>query len=95
MNVHADAFISAFVGCGVAVALAKFAITKALADLDELMKKVNRLAEVLAATAVRLEKIAEHDLILKDHAKKIAFFEGVQSDASPRSIRAYPNGILP
>ena len=88
MEVHLDALLSAVGGCAMAGFIAKYAITKALRDLDDLFKKVTGLGESLAVISVRLEKLVEHDNTLKEHAKKLAYFEGVSHDSrSPRILQ--------
>lgn len=75
MNVHMDVLASAGFGCGLAIVMARYLIMRALGDLDDLSKRVIHISENLAALAVRIEMLAEHDLTLKEHTKKIAYFE--------------------
>jgi hypothetical protein len=72
-----DAFASALGGCGLALAVARFFILRALGDLDDLSTKVHHISENLAAIAVRMEQLAEHDSSIREHAKKLAYLEGI------------------
>ncbi len=76
------ALASAGSGLGIGILFAKYALAKALGDLDEVSKQVKGIREALAAITVRLELIKEHGEILKDHAKRLAFYEGVDARAS-------------
>lgn len=76
MELNIEAFVSALGGCGMATACASYTIGRALADVRRLGDKVQTISESLSAISVRLEKIVEHDTTLKEHAKKIAYFEG-------------------
>lgn len=67
-------------GCALTYAIASWAIKKALADLSELVDKIHEIDKAMAAMFVHLNSIAEHDIVLKEHAAKIAFLEG-QHDA--------------
>lgn len=69
-------------GFGVAIIFARYALGKTLGDLEEVSKAVKGIREALAAITVRLETIKEHEAILKDHAKRLAFYEGVDARAS-------------
>ncbi len=72
---HLDAALSAFAGCSLAAFLAKWAIMTALSDLKALSRKVASISEHLAEISVRLEKLGEHDSVLKEHTIKIAQIE--------------------
>lgn len=73
-----ELILSAAGGASFVAAVAKWAVGRALGDLDKLRLAVAELQTTLAAVAVRLEAIAQHDTILQDHSKKLAFFEGAQ-----------------
>lgn len=47
---------------------------------DELGKKIQRSDIILAEIIVRLEKLNDHDKTIREHAAKIAFFEGSHSE---------------
>lgn len=47
---------------------------------DELGKKIQRFDIILAEIIVRLEKLNDHDKTIREHAAKIAFFEGSHSE---------------
>lgn len=69
-------------GMGLAILFGRWALAKTLGDLDEVGKQVKSIREALAAITVRLEIITEHSEVLKDHAKRLAFYEGVDARAS-------------
>lgn len=79
--------VSAFVGCGIATFFAKYVLMKALHDLEILHNKVNDVALQLAAISVRLERISEYDILLREHATKIASLETTVDDANSRLQR--------
>lgn len=76
------ALASAGSGFGCAILFAKYALAKTLADLDRVAQSVQQIRESLAAVAVKLAVIEEHEAILKDHAKRLAFYEGVDARAT-------------
>lgn len=83
-----DILVASLSGCALAVAVARYAILKALHDLEELSHKIINISEMLAGVSVRLEMLNEHDTVIKEHAKKIAFFEGILKHdyRTPRSL---------
>ncbi len=64
MDWHLDAIFAGVSVFGVAIGLGKWAISRALRDLDYVMLKVNEIM-------VRLSKLDMHDAMLKEHADKI------------------------
>lgn len=88
-NLHIiDILVASLSGCALAVAVARYAIMRALHELEDLSQKVMNISEMLAGISVRLEMLTEHDTVIKEHAKKIAFFEGsLKHDyRTPRSL---------
>ena len=75
--IHFDAIVSALGGCGATALVAKYFITKALADLSKLQEKIEVIDKSLAMISVRLEKLSEHEATILDHTKQIAFLEAV------------------
>ncbi len=75
MEVNLDTTIGAMGGCGVAVAFARYAISKALADIVTLSEKVGMIREDLKVIQTRAEKIQEHERQLGEHAKQLARLE--------------------
>lgn len=71
-----DIALSAIGGASAVAVVAKWAINRALGDLDKLSSAVGGIRENLAAVAVRLEDLARHAELLKEHDRKIAYFEG-------------------
>ena len=71
MDWHLEEMFSAISLFGVALAISKWAISRALKDLDYVHSKVN---EIL----VKLAKLDAHEEILKEHASKIAKIERVR-----------------
>lgn len=69
-------FLSGIFGSSLVALLVKWAITRALQDLDSLHEKGQRIAETLAGIAVRLEKLTEHETTLVEHTKQLAYLEG-------------------
>ncbi len=72
------------IGGGTALVIAKYAITKALSNLDSVVEKAVKIDREFSAFSVHLdvclEMIKEHDMILKDHAKKLAYLEGAHHE---------------
>ncbi len=87
-----DAALSAVGGAGLTAAIAKWAIARALSDLQKLNESievtkeaVSKIRENLAAITVRLEKIGDHDRTLADHATKIAYMQGAKCKSTAKS----------
>lgn len=72
-----DAVFSAIAGSVLVAILAKWAITKALRDLEKLSEKVQSILQSLAGISVKLEQLAHHEDILNEHTKKIVYLEAV------------------
>jgi len=68
MDWHLEEMFSAISLFGVALGISKWAISRALRDLDSVVLRVN---EIL----VKLSKLDVHDAMLKDHSEKIAHLE--------------------
>ncbi len=64
-------------GSGLAALLANWAIKKALGDLYKVTEKVHEIDRAMAAMFVHLNTLAEHDRIIREHAKQLAFYEGL------------------
>ncbi len=64
-------------GSGLAAMIAQYAIKKALSDLERVVEKIHEIDKAMAAMFVHLNTIAEHDRILREHAKQLAFYEGL------------------
>lgn len=77
-----DTFIAAFSGMSLSALLARWGIHRALSEFERMIEKIQHINEVLAAILVKLEKLAEHDTLLKEHSQKIAYFEGICADFS-------------
>ncbi len=73
---HADVLISAISGGALTALLAKYVISKTLADLNQIAEKVIHINQSLATMAVRLEKLEDHETSIKEHASRIARIEG-------------------
>lgn len=71
---HTD-IIAGLAGTGLAGILAKWAITRALKDLENVCNKVTEIYQQLAVISVKLEKLIDHEKLLKEHSKKIAHLE--------------------
>lgn len=75
MHEHLPLIISGLGGCGASAFIAKWAITKALADLAKLHDKVNHINETLAAISVRLENLAGLEEEILEHSKRLAYLD--------------------
>ncbi len=64
--------LSALGGGGIALIIAKWAISRALADLYLLRDKVGEIDKGLAEIAVQVREIGKHREILDQHTEKIA-----------------------
>ncbi len=72
---HLDQLFSALGGCGVAAMVGKYAVARALGDLDRVVAQVGEISKTLAAILVRLERINEHDSSLKELQKLVYSME--------------------
>ena len=68
MDWHLEEMFSAISLFGIALAISKWAISRALRDLDYVTAKVNEIM-------IRLSKLDAHDEILKTHSEKLAAIE--------------------
>ena len=75
MHEHLPAILSGLGGCVASAIIAKWVITKALADLSKLTEKVNHINETLAAIAVRLETLSGLEEEISEQSKKVAYLE--------------------
>ncbi len=64
-------------GTSLTAIIANYAIKRALSDLEMVVEKIHEIDKAMAAMFVHLNTIAEHDRILREHAKQLAFYEGV------------------
>lgn len=69
-------------GCTLAGVIANYAIKKALSDLDSVVSKVHEIEKAMAAMFVRLNQLAEHEIMLREHSKKLAFYDGLNHERS-------------
>ena len=72
--------ISAFAGfggSGVALMICRWFFNQFTSDFARLVSKVGVISEQLAVALVLIQKIAEHDAIIKEHEKKFAYLEGI------------------
>ncbi len=72
MEMRPEIFFSALSGSGIGIILAKYALNKALRDLERVSDKVMEIDKRLAVILVRLEKLIEHERSIKDLQKKLA-----------------------
>ncbi len=87
MDIRPDLILGAAGGGGVVAAVAKWAIEKALADLGKLTSATNELQTKIAEISVRLEKLAEHDTVLKDLTAKVYEMSAIHDDRPNRARR--------
>ncbi len=85
MELHLDQIVSAIGGCAVAVILGRYAVTRALGDLDRVVAQVSDISKTLAAILVRLERINEHDLSIKELQRTVYTMEA--SSGARRNVQ--------
>ena len=66
MELRPDLLLSALGGSGATALLARYAITKALRDLEKVSERVIAIDKQLAQIAVRLEKLSDHEQSIKE-----------------------------
>jgi hypothetical protein len=87
-ELHIDIVIAFILGCSFCFHIIKklitYAVMRALKGLERIYDKVQDIEKKLAVMSVNLDKVSEHEHILKIHSKKIAYLEGI-NDKSKRS----------
>lgn len=59
--------------------ICKWAFNKFASDFSQLVKNVGKISEQMAVIVFQVQKIAEHETIIKEHDRKLAYFEGVKN----------------
>lgn len=70
-GLHVEPLIAALGGSGLTLLLARYVLSRALAELQRLADKVSELSLALAGVVVRLEKLAEHETLLRELQRHI------------------------
>lgn len=76
---HLDTVISSIGGAGVMVLLARLVFGRIFGDIAKLSEELRALggemlavSKELAVIAVRFERVADHEMMLKEHEREIA-----------------------